>query len=121
MNLPHQPPMRFIDALTPTGATARFSADHFAVSEGRVTEAALIECVAQTYAATLASAPSNGQPAFGMLAAVTDFQIHARPAAGALLEIEAREIRRVGPLRLITGKITSAGHLIAAGELTVYA
>ena len=43
MNLPHQPPMRFIDSLTPTGATACFAADHFAVSDGRVVEAALIE------------------------------------------------------------------------------
>jgi predicted hotdog family 3-hydroxylacyl-ACP dehydratase len=119
--------MCFIAALTHADtdcarATANFPADHFAVSNGLVTEAALVECVAQTFAAALGHSAGSGQkPALGMLAAVTDFQIHTRPAAGALLEIEVRERKRLGPLRLVAGTITSAGQLIAAGELTVYA
>ena len=125
--LPHQAPMRFIETLTradATGgrATANFPADHFAVSSGVVTEAALIECVAQTFAAALGHSAGSGQkPALGMLAAVTNFQIHSRPAAGTPLEIEARELKRLGPMRLIAGTITAAGRIVAAGELTVYA
>jgi hypothetical protein len=154
--LPHRAPMCFIETLTQADAgcaraTARLTADHFAVANGVVTEAALIECVAQTFAAALGwredvgvgaasrrdrfgSTPriAAGTPlphqmgaqstaALGMLAAVTDFQIHHRPPAGLLLEIEVRELRRLGPLRLIAGTITGAGQRLAEGELTVYA
>ena len=125
--LPHRPPMRFINALThcddtTARATARFGPDHFAVSDGLVTEAALVECVAQTVAAALGYATRSGQPpGLGMLAAVTDFQIHSRPAADTILEIEVRERKRLGPMRLVRGTITCNGQLIAEGGLTVYA
>jgi hypothetical protein len=56
-----------------------------------------------------------------MLAAVTDFQILARPAAGENLKIEVRERKRLGPMRLVSGMIICEGQLIASGELTVYA
>ena len=125
--LPHRPPMRFIDTLTQCDdtharATARFQVNHFAVSDGLVLEAALVECVAQTFAAALGHSTGSGEkPAMGMLAAVTDFQIQSRPAADTNLEIEVRELKRLGPMRLVAGKITCAGELIAAGGLTVYA
>jgi hypothetical protein len=56
-----------------------------------------------------------------MLAAVTDFQIHTRPSANVTLEIEVRERKRLGPMRLVSGTITCNNQLIAVGELTVYA
>ena len=119
--------MRFIDTLTHCDdttacATACFSADHFAVNDGRVLEAALVECVAQTFAAALGYGAKGGQPpAVGMLAAVTDFQIHVRPAAGRTLEISVREKKRLGSMRLVAGTITCDDQLIATGDLTVYA
>jgi predicted hotdog family 3-hydroxylacyl-ACP dehydratase len=125
--IPHRPPMCFIHALThcddaSTHATARFNADDFAVSNHLVLEAALVECVAQTIAASLAhSCRGDNPPALGMLAAVTDFQILARPAAGENLKIEVRERKRLGPMRLVSGMIICEGQLIASGELTVYA
>jgi len=126
--IPHRPPMQFIESLiectdTTARATASFPSNHFAVSDGLVLEAALIECVAQTVAAALGyrSKGSGSGPAVGMLAAVNDFQIHTRPAAGRHLEIAIREIKRLGPMRLIAGSITDAGQIVAAGELTVYA
>ncbi|MCG3147549.1 MAG: hypothetical protein PCFJNLEI_00989 [Verrucomicrobiae bacterium] len=125
--LPHRAPMCFIETLTQADAecaraTTCFMPDHFAVANGVVTEAALVECVAQTFAAALgAQAGSGHPPAVGMLAAVTNFQIHSRPAVGLLLEIETRELKRLGSMRLIAGTITAAGQPIATGELTVYA
>ena len=124
--LPHRPPMRFIETLThsdATGAraTTRFSLDHFAVSDGLVVEAALVECLAQTVAAALGQRANGGEAKPGMLVAVTNFQIHTRPAAGANLEIEARERKCLGPMRLIAGTITADGQLIASGALTLYA
>ena len=129
--IPHRAPMRFIDALTDcTGttasATANFSGDHFAVADSRVLETALVECVAQTVAAAMGQrAKDRGQPGGaannGMLVAVTNFQIQARPAAEKELRIEIRELKRLGPMLMISSQIFCEGQTIASGELTLYA
>lgn len=128
--LPHRAPMRWIDALTectPTTAraTACFSADHFAVADGKVLETALVECVAQTIAATQghrARLPGgSGRPTVGMLAAVANFKIHMPPPLGRTLDIEIQEIKKFGPMILVSGTIVCEGQIVAAGELTVYA
>jgi predicted hotdog family 3-hydroxylacyl-ACP dehydratase len=128
--IPHRVPMRFIDALTDctdttASATACFSANHFAVAGGAVLETALVECVAQTAAAALGQrAKTRGQSggtANGMLVAVTNFQIQSRPPAEKELRIEIRDLKRLGPMLLISGSISCEGQVIASGELTVYA
>jgi predicted hotdog family 3-hydroxylacyl-ACP dehydratase len=129
--IPHRTPMRFIDALTDctdttANALAHFSADHFAVANGRVLEAALVECVAQTVAAALGQRAKNrGQSGSaannGMLVAVTNFQIQARPLAEKELHIEIRELKRLGPMLMISSQIFCEGQAVASGELTLYA
>lgn len=128
--LPHRAPMRWLDALTectPTTARATvcFTADHFAVAEGVVIETALVECVAQTIAAAQGHrarlAGKSGAPSVGMLAAIANFKIHAPPPLGKTLEIEINELKKFGPLMLVSGGVTCAGQTIATGELTVYA
>lgn len=128
--IPHRAPMRFVEALTDctdtaAQATACFAADHFAVANGTVLETALVECVAQTVAAALghrARASGKTEAANnGMLAAVSNFKIHSRPAPDQVLTIEVRELKRLGPMLLIAGTISCAGQLIAAGELSLYA
>jgi predicted hotdog family 3-hydroxylacyl-ACP dehydratase len=128
--LPHRPPMRWLDELveftdTTAKATACFGVDHFAVSDGAVIETALVECVAQTVAAALgARAHASGKsspPAGGMLAAVSGFRVMARPPCGQKLHIEAREVKRFGPMLLVSGTVTCDGQLVASGELTLYA
>lgn len=128
--MPHRPPMRWIVALTDctettARATARFGAGHFAVTEGVVCETALVECVAQTVAAALGyRAQANGQSGqsnHGVLAAVTGFQIQARPPLNQTLDIEVRELKRFGPMLLVAGTVSCEGHLIATGEMSLYA
>lgn len=128
--IPHRAPMRFIDALTDctdttATATANFSADHFAVADGAVLETALVECVAQTVAAALGQRAKNrgqsGGAANGMLVAVTNFQIQARPPAEKELRIEIRELKRLGPMLMISSQIFCEGQTIASGVLTLYA
>lgn len=128
--IPHRPPMRWIESLiectdTTAIATARFDAGHFAVSNGEISETALVECVAQTVAAALGQrmkARGNSAAAnHGMLAAVSNFKIHARPPLGETLTIEVRELKRLGPMLLIASIISCAGQTIAAGELSLYA
>ena len=130
--IPHRAPMRFIDALTECTettavATVCFSADSFAVANGFVLEAALVECVAQTVAAALGQrAKDSGQSdsgiaAKGMLVSVSNFKIQSRPPTGKTLRIEIRELKRLGLMLRISGEISCDGKSIASGELTLYA
>lgn len=131
--IPHRAPMRWIESLiecsdTTATATAVFSPEHFAVSNDQVAEAALVECVAQTVAAALGErARRSGHSAnagigqTGMLAAVSNFQIQSPVPLGEELRIEVREVKRLGPMLMVTGRISSGERLIATGELTLYA
>jgi predicted hotdog family 3-hydroxylacyl-ACP dehydratase len=128
--LPHRAPMRWIEALTgctetTAVATATFRAGDFAVADGAPLETALVECVAQTVAAALGQrAQTSGQPAKpgnGMLVAVSNFKIHARPPLAKTLRIEVRELKRLGLMLMISGTISCDAQIIATGELTLYA
>jgi predicted hotdog family 3-hydroxylacyl-ACP dehydratase len=130
--IPHRAPMRFIDALvecteTAAVATVCFGADSFAVADGLVLETALVECVAQTVAAALGwRAKNSSQSDFsiatkGMLVAVSNFKIHARTAAGKILRIEVRELKRLGLMLRVAAEIFCDGQPVASGELTLYA
>jgi predicted hotdog family 3-hydroxylacyl-ACP dehydratase len=128
--IPHRPPMRWVDKLvdctdTTATATARFTAAHHAVTNGAVTETALVECVAQTVAAALGhrlrGAGKSGAANQGMLAAVSNFKIHSAPALDSTLTISVREVKRLGPMLLIASTISCEGQVIASGELSLYA
>jgi hypothetical protein len=55
-----------------------------------------------------------------MLAAISNFRIQSRPAVGMPFQIETRELKRFGPMLLVSGAIFSGGQVIASGELTLY-
>ena len=131
--------MQWIDTLdhcsdTTAIATACFGEGHAAVADGAVVDLALVECVAQTVAAArghrVGQSPTpeavvpDGAPVAarggGMLAAITNFRIQSRPAVGTPFQIEARELKRFGPMLLVSGTILSGGQVIASGELTLY-
>lgn len=122
--------MRWIDHLTSctettATATVQFNAAHFATTDGEITETALVECVAQTVAAALGhrmrTGGKAGAPNNGMLAAVSNFKILARPPLDQMLAIEIRELKRLGPMLMISSSISCAGQTIATGELSLYA
>ncbi len=128
--IPHRAPMRWVEELldcteTTATATTRFPAEHFAVVNGMVIETALVECMAQTVAAALGqrmqAGGKSGTANNGMLAAVSNFKIHSRPPLDQTLTIEVREVKRLGPMLMITGKISCDAELIATGDLSLYA
>ncbi len=128
--LPHRPPMLWIEALTrctesEATATARFREGDFAVGNGAVLETALVECIAQTVAAAQGERAHRsgkaGARVSGMLAAVTDFRIKARVPAGKALQIDIRELKRFGPMLLVSGEVTCESQSIASGQLSLYA
>jgi predicted hotdog family 3-hydroxylacyl-ACP dehydratase len=122
--------MRWINALvscteTAATATARFAPDDFPVADEALLESALVECVAQTVAAALASRARSENPFErrfnGVLAAVSGFRIESIPPLGKTLQIEVRELKRFGPMLLVSGVISCEGRLVASGELTLNA
>lgn len=129
--VPHRAPMQWINALidctkTTATATACFRENDFAVTAGKISETALVECVAQTVAAALgqraqAGVGKSGAAANGMLIAVSNFKIQSPTPLGKTLHIEIREQKRLGPMLLIAGKISCEGQIIATGELSLYA
>ena len=128
--IPHRVPMRWVEELidcseTTAAATTRFTAEHFAVANGMVMETALVECMAQTVAAALGqrmqASGKSGAANNGMLAAVSNFKIHSRPPLDQTLTIEVREVKRLGPMLMIAGKISCGAELIATGDLSLYA
>jgi hypothetical protein len=56
-----------------------------------------------------------------MLAAVSNFQVHAPAPLGKALRIEVREVKRLGPMLMVSGTVSCEGQRIATGELTLYA
>lgn len=128
--IPHRAPMRWVEELldcteTTATATAQFTAEHFAVTNGAVIETALVECMAQTVAAALGqrlrTGGNSGAANNGMLAAVSNFKIHSRPPLDQTLTIEVREVKRLGPMLMIAGKISCGAEVIATGDLSLYA
>lgn len=128
--LPHRPPMLWIQSLTrctetEATAVARFRAEDFPVENRRVIETALVECMAQTVAAAQGErgrrSGKTGTAIGGMLAAVSDFRIEATARLEKDLAIEVHELKRFGPMLLVSGKVTCEGQLIASGQLSLYA
>jgi predicted hotdog family 3-hydroxylacyl-ACP dehydratase len=110
---------------TEATATATFQDGDFALQNGAVSETALVECVAQTVAAAQGErarrSGKTGATGGGMLAAVTDFRIQAPAPVGKPLDIDVRELKRFGPMLLVSGEVKCEGQLIASGQLSLYA
>jgi predicted hotdog family 3-hydroxylacyl-ACP dehydratase len=128
--VPHRPPMQWVNTLidctdTAATATACLQEGDFAVADGLVMETALAECVAQTVAAAIGqrakTSGKTGWPGAGMLTGVSNFRVQSRPPAGKTLQIEIRELKRLGPMLMIAGVVSCEGQVIASGELTLYA
>jgi hypothetical protein len=62
-----------------------------------------------------------GQPTTACLPAVSNFKILTPPPLDQTLTIEVREVKRLGPMLMITGKVSCGPELIATGELSLYA
>ena len=131
--IPHRPPLQWIDGLleytdTTASAMACFGPGHFALSDGAILETALVECMAQTVAAALGARAQGAEvgggkseAGGGMLAAVANFRIHVIPSVGKPIRIDVRELKRLGPMLLVSGVVSCEGKLIASGELSLYA
>jgi len=56
----------------------------------------------------------------GMLAAISNFRIEECPGPGTRFQIEVYELKRFGPMLLVSAIVSSNGKVLASGELTLH-
>lgn len=125
--LPQRPPMLLIDALLTcsderTVSRFRVPADSVLVEHGVLSEAGLLENIAQTAAAGAGFAHQRqGQPApVGFIAAIKNLQISALPAVGTELTTEVRVLNQVLEFSIVRGTVRAGGATFAECEMRIF-
>ncbi len=123
----HRPPMRFIERLLECSersamAETTFAEDGYGVDDGRVSEPALLECMAQTMAAHQGQrAREQGiEPAPGMLVGVKDVHFLQPAASGLRLEIRVDITHKVGSFYLAYCRVLQDSVEVASGTLKFF-
>ena len=123
--LPHRHPMVFIDRLLGRDAHSAmavktFAPGDYALVDGVVAEAALIECLAQTAAAIGPEAVTHTERAsMGMLVSVDEFVFHGSVRELDTIELTAEITQRLAPFCFVRGTVKCGGRLIAEGTFKV--
>ena len=123
--LPHQPPIRMLTRLLACGnGTARAEAcvkmDHPLVdSSGKLERAALIEIMAQTYAAARSyekNLPAGGRNS-GFMVGLSELRILSETSAGQILAVEATTEIALDNFYVVRATVSSDAEVIADGCL----
>lgn len=126
--LPHRPPMVFVDRLvdcSPETAIAEKTFRQGDIGLGKdsfVDEVMLVECLAQTCAASLGyqGRQAGIEPSEGMLVGIKNFEFLKAAMEGQVLELTTHIQHVVGPFLIVDGEASVEGLVIAKGELKLY-
>jgi 3-hydroxyacyl-[acyl-carrier-protein] dehydratase len=126
--IPHRPPMRLVETLlsyeSGSGeAEACFPPDSFlAGRDGKIDEAALIELIAQAYAAVKGYDDlSRGKPpGKGFLVGMRRLRIEGEARAGDRLRISIRTVGAFDNFAIVEGAVTRGGKTVASGTLKLW-
>ncbi|HRQ51259.1 MAG TPA: 3-hydroxyacyl-ACP dehydratase [Agriterribacter sp.] len=125
--IPQRPPFVMVDELVfvddHSGATKfRVSADNMFTVNGKLTEPALVENMAQTAAARIGYIYSRKKEAVpvGFIGAVQKLRVMELPGVGELLETEIAIKNQVFDVTLITGTIKCNNRVLAQCEMKIF-
>lgn len=126
--LPQRPPMLLLDALLScandrTVSQFQVPADSVLVEDGHLSEAGLIENIAQTAAAGAGYGYQQGgagAPPIGFIAAIKDLRVGALPAVGTVLTTEVVVQNQVLEFTIVRGTVRAAGATFAECEMRIF-
>lgn len=125
--IPQRPPMVLVDALLACAndrTVTRFTvpADSILVENGVLSEAGLIENIAQTAAAGAGYGyQQQGRPApIGFIAAIKDLRVLALPAVGTELRTEVRVLNQVLEFSIVRGTVQAGETTFAECEMRIF-
>jgi predicted hotdog family 3-hydroxylacyl-ACP dehydratase len=124
----HRSPMRLVRRLVCVednygrAETVLESGDVGVGPDGNVEAAALLEIVAQTYAAAQGyrDRADNRSPTLGYLVGASDFVIEHVPSAGQRLHVEVRSSRSFEEFYSVEGKVLCDDRVLAHGTLKAW-
>lgn len=125
--VPHRRPMLLLSALTRSGKNdaeceAEIAPDNlFLGPDGWLDRVALLELMAQCFAAGSGAAQTEGVPGMGYLAGMRDVRIHGDAVVGDILTIRARSEGGLGDISLVRGEVYCGSRLLAEGLFKIYA
>ena len=108
------------DQSTKTGFTVE--EDHFFVSNGNLSEAGIVENLAQSCAAGAGynSSLKNQPPTVGFIANIKDLVIHSLPKVNSEVITEVKLKAYVMNVTLVTVKSSCNGHPVAECEMKIF-
>jgi predicted hotdog family 3-hydroxylacyl-ACP dehydratase len=125
--LPQRPPMVLVGALLAcagerTVSRFRVPADCLLVEDGVLSEAGLLENIAQTAAAGAGYVYRlQGRPApIGFIAAIRDLRVAALPAVGTELTTEVRVLNQVLDFSIVRGTVQAGEVIFAECEMRIF-
>jgi len=125
--IPQRPPFVMIDQLITcdevySSTTFLIKADNLLVEDGELSEAGIIENIAQTAAAGFGYiTQQNKKPiAAGYIAAVKNLEIFALPKVGEIIETSVAITNQIFDVTIISGSVKCNGTLLASCEMKIY-
>ena len=127
INIPQKPPMvmvdRIVDVSNKTTVTSfLIGKDNVFTEDGFFREPGLIENIAQSAAAGIASIPSdvNGEPKLGYIGAIRELKIFKLPKAGDEIITSVTVTHEILNATVVSGQTRLHDELIAECELRIF-
>ena len=126
--IPHRRPMQMVDALlafdgeTGTVGVRVAEGNPLLEEDGSLAEVALMELLAQSYAAVQGYADSlaGAETRQGFLVGVRKAVFHARPQLGDELRVRVRATARFEGFAVVEGDVRRGGELLAEGNIKLW-
>jgi predicted hotdog family 3-hydroxylacyl-ACP dehydratase len=125
--LPHRPPFVMVDRLSECDEQRyctifQIRAGNVLVDDGELSEAGLVENIAQTAAAGKGFiAQQTGDPiATGYIVAVKNLEVLALPKVGDLIETEVVVEKQIFDFFLISGTVYRDGEILGSCEMKIF-
>jgi predicted hotdog family 3-hydroxylacyl-ACP dehydratase len=125
--IPQRPPFVMVDQLVScdeicSRTTLRVREDNVLVADGELSEAGLIENIAQTAAAGVGYvAQQSGEPILtGYIGAIKNLEVFALPGVDDIIETEVTIEKHIFDVTMISGNVKCKGVLLAKCEMKIF-